>query len=77
MSKAIPLIFLLLLTGCGPRWETAKKQVLTKIEHPLGRDRPQVATGDRLRRRTGDRSRPTEPCPESMSKSATRGSPKT
>ncbi len=35
MSKAIPLILLLLFTGCGPRWETAREQVLAQIDSLL------------------------------------------
>ena len=36
MPKALPLILLLTAVGCGPRWETAKEQVLTKIDTLLG-----------------------------------------
>ncbi len=32
MSRTIPLILLLLLAGCGPRWETAREQVLAQID---------------------------------------------
>ena len=35
MSKAIPLILLLTAVGCGPRWETAKEQVLRQIDSLL------------------------------------------
>jgi peptidoglycan hydrolase CwlO-like protein len=36
MSKTLLLILLLLLTGCGPRWDIAREQVLSKIDSLLG-----------------------------------------
>ncbi len=35
MSKTLPLILVLILAGCGPRWETAREQVLAQIDSLL------------------------------------------
>ncbi len=35
-KPVLPILLLLVLTGCGPRWDVAREQVLSKIDTLLG-----------------------------------------